>query len=162
MSDNREFFGKRWESEQPAFGRVLRAVPATELAYRPHERSTSAGDLAWQLAEEARSLVELLEKNEIRWETRPRPESAEDIVTAYESSAKLFAERLAGIDDAKWQTPASFIMGGEVGWTSTIEDFCWGFLFDMVHHRGQLSAYLRPMGGKVPAIYGPSGDDSGS
>jgi uncharacterized damage-inducible protein DinB len=38
---------------------------------------------------------------------------------------------------------------------------CWGYLFDMVHHRGQLSSYLRPMGAKVPSIYGPSADDSG-
>jgi uncharacterized damage-inducible protein DinB len=32
-------------------------------------------------------------------------------------------------------------------------------LFDAIHHRGQLSAYIRPMGGKVPAIYGPSADE---
>jgi uncharacterized damage-inducible protein DinB len=38
----------------------------------------------------------------------------------------------------------------------------WGLLFDAVHHRGQLSAYIRPMGGKVPSIYGPSGDDAGN
>jgi len=34
-------------------------------------------------------------------------------------------------------------------------------LFDIVHHRGQLSTYIRPMGGKVPSIYGPSADDAG-
>ena len=36
-----------------------------------------------------------------------------------------------------------------------------GFLFDAIHHRGQLSSYLRPMGAKVPSIYGPSADDPG-
>jgi uncharacterized damage-inducible protein DinB len=35
----------------------------------------------------------------------------------------------------------------------------WSFLFDIVHHRGQISTYLRPMGAKVPSIYGPSGDE---
>jgi uncharacterized damage-inducible protein DinB len=39
-----------------------------------------------------------------------------------------------------------------------IGGFLWFILFDAIHHRGQLSAYIRPMGGKVPAIYGPSGD----
>ena len=43
-------------------------------------------------------------------------------------------------------------------WEDTIAEFVWGFLFDAIHHRGQLSAYLRAMGGKVPGIYGPSGD----
>jgi hypothetical protein len=36
----------------------------------------------------------------------------------------------------------------------------WGFLFDLIHHRGQLSTYLRPMGSTVPAIYGPSADET--
>jgi uncharacterized damage-inducible protein DinB len=38
-------------------------------------------------------------------------------------------------------------------------DNAWGFLFDLIHHRGQLSTYLRPMGSTVPAIYGPSADE---
>ncbi|MCH7491495.1 MAG: hypothetical protein IID05_12465 [Gemmatimonadetes bacterium] len=37
----------------------------------------------------------------------------------------------------------------------------WEFVLNSIHHRGQLSTYLRPMGGKVPAIYGPSADDPG-
>ena len=47
-------------------------------------------------------------------------------------------------------------------WADTLENFAWGFLLDAVHHRGQLTTYLRPMGSKVPSIYGPSADDSGS
>jgi uncharacterized damage-inducible protein DinB len=35
-------------------------------------------------------------------------------------------------------------------------------LFDAIHHRGQLSVYIRPMGGRVPSIYGPSADDPGT
>ncbi len=41
---------------------------------------------------------------------------------------------------------------------ATVRDLLWLFLFDAVHHRGQLSVYIRPMGGKVPLIYGPSAD----
>ena len=40
-------------------------------------------------------------------------------------------------------------------------EFFWFSLLDAIHHRGQLSVYIRPMGGKVPSIYGPSGDDMG-
>ena len=43
----------------------------------------------------------------------------------------------------------------------TVAEFVWLFLFDAIHHRCQLSTYLRPMGGKVPSIYCPSADDSG-
>ena len=53
-------------------------------------------------------------------------------------------------------------------WDGTLEFFgsqrppspmAWSFLFDIVHHRGQITTYLRPMGSTVPQIYGPSGDE---
>ncbi len=158
----REFFIQRWESEQPAFGKVLRAIPEGQLRYRPHERSSAAGSLAWQLAEEQKQLCELLDTGEIRFELRRHPEKAADIVAAWDKATDDLRARLQSADDGKWAGPAKFVMNDEVAWTDTVENMFWGYLFDMVHHRGQLSAYLRPMGGKVPSIYGPSADDSGS
>jgi uncharacterized damage-inducible protein DinB len=155
-----EFFVQRWESELPAFGKVLRAVPGDQLAYRPHERSTCAGDLAWQLAEEQRVLADLLETGKIDWVQRPRPASADEIVAAWDSATESLRARLAALDEAKCAGSADFLMGGQSVWTDTVGNMLWGFLFDMVHHRGQLSTYLRPMGGKVPAIYGPSADEN--
>lgn len=155
----REFFSKRWEMEQPAFLRVLRALPADKLSYKPHERSTSAGDLAWQIAEEQRVLCDLVEKGEIHWDKTDRPPTLDGIVTSYEKNSDELRKKMAKLDDQGFEGGGKFIMGGKVVGESTIRDYLWGFLFDMVHHRGQLSAYIRPMGGKVPAIYGPSGDD---
>src|ERR1043166_3841846 len=84
---NREFFLSRWEPEQPAFLRVLRALPADKLDYKPHERSTSAGDLAWQLAEELRVLAGVTESGDINWESGSRPATLDEIVAAYEANA---------------------------------------------------------------------------
>ena len=64
-------------------------------------------------------------------------------------------------DDATWDKTAKFIVDGNVAWESPLGEMLFGFLFDAIHHRGQLSAYLRPMGAKVPSIYGPSADDPG-
>ncbi len=158
----REFWVKRWEAELPAFGKVLRAVPEGKLTYRPHERSTSAGALAWQLADEQRQLCELLQTGEVHFEPAEHPSKPSDIVKAWDKATDELRCRLKAADDAKWAGPAKFFMAGQPPWTTTVEDMFWGYLFDMVHHRGQLSAYLRPMGGKVPSIYGPSADDSGS
>jgi uncharacterized damage-inducible protein DinB len=158
----REYFIKQWEKEQPAFGTVLRALPADQLSYKPHERNSCAGDIAWQLAEEQRLLSDMVDKGEIRWEPKPRPEALDDIVAAWDRATAELRTRLASIDDAKWNESSSFIMDGNVAFTATNEDNFWGFLADMIHHRGQLSAYIRPMGGKVPSIYGPSADDAGS
>ena len=158
---NREFFITRWEAEQPAFIKVLRAIPEGQLAYKPHERSSATGPLAWQLAEEQKQLCELLDTGEINFEIKLHPEKVSDIAGAYEKATDDLRTKLKAASDEKWAGTGKFLSKGKVVWSATVQDLCWGYLFDMVHHRGQLSAYLRPMGGKVPAIYGPSADDAG-
>lgn len=157
----REFFTKKWEEEQPKFGKVLRALPADQLSYKPHERSSSAGDIAWQLAEEQRALCEMVDKGKVEWIVNPKPATLDEIVAAWDAHTGNLRERLGALDDAKWQQQVDFVMDGNVAFTATMEDNFWGFLHDMIHHRGQLTTYIRPMGGKVPAVYGPSADDNG-
>lgn len=161
MSSNQEFFAQCFSNEIPAFVRVLKALPSDQLHYRPHEKNTPAGALAWQVATEAGNLCELLDNGVINFELTAPPKSSEEIASQFEKSANEVKDRLAGVDDAKWASPGDFRMGGKSMWKDTVQGLCWGYLFDMIHHRGQLSAYIRPMGGKVPAIYGPSADDSG-
>jgi uncharacterized damage-inducible protein DinB len=156
----REFFAKRWEMEQPTFLRVLRALPADKLSYRPNERSTSAGDLAWQIAEEQKCLCDLVDKGVIQWDRSERPATLDEIVSAYEKNTDALRKKLGKLDDQKFDSGGKFRMGENLVGESSVRDFLWGFLFDMVHHRGQLAAYIRPMGGKVPSIYGPSGDEA--
>ena len=67
----------------------------------------------------------------------------------------------AALDDASQNRNAQFLYQGQVVMEKPMMEFLWDFMFDAIHHRGQLSAYLRPMGGKVPSIYGPSADDTG-
>jgi len=145
----------------PAFLKVLKALPHEQLHYKPHERSTGAGDLAWQLALEQGHLSQLLDTGVVNYENVPRPDSLDAIVAEFEKATEELKKRLPAIDEAKWASTGDFRMGGQSVWSSTVQDLCWGFLFDMIHHRGQLSTYIRPMGGKVPSIYGPSADDQG-
>jgi uncharacterized damage-inducible protein DinB len=161
MSANREFFAKCWSNEIATFVRVLKALPSDRLDYRPHEKNTPAGALAWQLATEAANLNELLDTGVINFELTKHPKSSDEIAAEFEKEANGVKERLATADDAKWASAGDFRMGGKSMWSTSVQDLCWGYLFDMIHHRGQLSAYIRPMGGKVPQIYGPSADDSG-
>ena len=159
---NGEFFLQRWELEQPAFRKVLAALPADKLSYRPHERSTSAGDLAFQLAFEQGDLEDLLKRGEAVYDpARKRPDSLDEILAIWDANTEKVRAALMARDEAKWSEKAQFKVGEHVAWEDSLQNLLWGFLFDMVHHRGQLSTYLRPMGGKVPAIYGPSGDDRG-
>jgi len=158
--NSREHFVKCFKNEVPIFLRVFRAVPKDQIAYRPHPKSTSAGDLVWLLARELGDAAVLAGKFEVNFELPPAPSLAESIA-AYEKNAAALKRKLAKLDGAAWGKKAKLLMGGKVAWEAPLGDMLWGFHFDAIHHRGQLSAYLRPMGAKVPSIYGPSGDDPG-
>jgi uncharacterized damage-inducible protein DinB len=158
--NSREHYMACFKNEVPIFLRVFRAVPPGQIAYRPHPKSTSAGDLVWMLARELGDAVALAEKLEANFELPPAPPIA-DSIAAYEKAAAELEKKLAKVDDAAWGKKAKLLMGGNVAWEAPLGDMLWGFLFDAIHHRGQLSTYLRPMGAKVPSIYGPSGDDPG-
>ena len=157
---NAEFFAKRLAAELPAFSKVIRALPQARLDYRPHERSTSANQLAWQLAYEMTDLADLFEKGSATFiPGQPVPSSLDEIADAFDRNSAHAVEVAKAASDDRWNGPAKFLVGEQVVWEDTVGEMAWGFLLDMIHHRGQLSTYIRPMGGKVPSIYGPSGDE---
>jgi uncharacterized damage-inducible protein DinB len=114
----------------------------------------------WLLASELRDACELIDRGEVSFVVRPAPTITES-VAAYEQNAEDLGKRLATLDDVRWDSKARFLADGNVAWETSLGDMLYGFLFDAIHHRGQLSSYLRPMGAKVPSIYGPSADDPG-
>jgi DinB family protein len=156
----REYYQQCFAEEKPKFVKVLKAVPPDKADYRPHPRSTSAGDLVWLLATELRDACELVDHGQVEFAPRPAP-PVPQAIAEYERNATDLEKRLASIDDRKWDGPAKLMANGQVAWETKLGDMLFGFLFDAIHHRGQLSTYLRPMGAKVPAIYGPSADDPG-
>jgi uncharacterized damage-inducible protein DinB len=158
--NTRDYFIQCFTAEVPKFVRVLKAVPESGSSYRPHPKSMSAADLAWLLAGELKDACDILDKGEVRFVQRPTPALA-DSVKAYAKNAAALKRRLAKVEGAAWKKKARFLVDGKVAWEAPLGDMLWGFLFDGIHHRGQLSTYLRPMGAKVPSIYGPSGDDPG-
>jgi uncharacterized damage-inducible protein DinB len=95
----------------------------------------------------------------LRWRAPSGFASLDEIIRTLETRHRTLAERLNDLDDEMWNHPAWLIRGEqEIILKDTIGGLLWLSLFDAVHHRGQLSTYIRPMGGKVPSIYGPSRD----
>jgi uncharacterized damage-inducible protein DinB len=164
---NREFFIQRWEQEYPAFVRVFKALPAAHLDYRPNPRSRSAGELVALLVTAQHSCVELCKSKKslysgLRWEEPGVFGPLVEMIAGYERDHENFSRQLRALDDSAWNHQAWLIEGTkEILLKDTVGGLLWIALFDMVHHRGQLTTYIRPMGGKVPSIYGPSADDEG-
>jgi len=157
---NLEFCIARRKAEQPAFIRVLKAIPKERLEYRPDPKARTAADLAWLLAVEEAALLSLIDAGVVEWKESAPPAGLDTIVADYERSSTDVNARLERLDAASWDKKVRIQMG-ENAWEDALSQMVWGFLFDAIHHRGQLSTYLRPMGGKVPSIYGPSADDPG-
>ena len=157
---NREFFIRCWEDEYPVFLKAFRAVPANRLDYRPHPNSRTTAELVWLQVVEKRCWIELLETGRITWKVPPAPMDLPAMIAAYEQAHRELAPRLKNVDETSWlQKSTQFVVDGRVFFETSMGHMFWLGLFDAIHHRGQLTVYIRPMGGKVPAIYGPSADD---
>ena len=157
----REFFLERQRAELPAFMKVLRALPKERLGYKPDERSPSAEQLVWTLANEFKVCSDVAATSRGEWKMDAAP-PLDQMLTLFEKSSSDLADRVSRMDEAAWDKKAQFYYQGKMVSEQPVGQFLWFVLFDAIHHRGQLSAYLRPMGGKVPAIYGPSADEQGS
>ncbi len=156
-----ELCRKQRAQEVPKFVKVLKAVPEGRLDYRPDPKARTAGELAWLFAQSEAALVSLLDTGTVEWKESKPPGDMSAILAAFEKNSAAVNDRIAKLDEAGWEKKGRFLMGDAPPWEDSVGAFVWGFLFDLIHHRGQLTVYLRPMGGKVPSIYGPSADDSG-
>lgn len=155
---NREFFIQQCSSEHPRFVGVLKATPADRLDYRPHPRSRSALELVGHLIGHELDLLELVETGTINHRIQVPFKDVSEAIDIYRDAHASLKPKLASLDEAAWASPGRFLVNGNPIMEASRQDLAWMLLLDAVHHRGQLSTYLRPMGGTVPSIYGPSAD----
>lgn len=158
--DEKALFLKFWDKEAPATRKVISRIPEETSDYRPDPKARNARELAWLLVHAEHILVEGLEKGVIEWIDVPTPKTVKEIVDTYDRRHEDLTKRLYGLEVAKFERQVPFKFGGTELMKDTGYAFGWGFFLDWIHHRGQLSTYLRPMGAKVPAIYGPSADEA--
>lgn len=155
---NREFFLQHCAAEFPRFVGVFEATPAGRLDFRPHPRSRSAYELIGHLLGHEQDLVELATTGRINHRMQVPFATLQDGVDAYRGAHEVLEQQVRDLSDAAWESPGQFLFDGRVVYEFPRRNLAWMLLFDGLHHRGQLSTYLRPMGGTVPNIYGPSGD----
>lgn len=155
---NREFYVQHCAMELPRFLAVIQAVPPGRLDYRPHPTSRSAQELIAHLIAHDQDVIELAQTGKINHRTHASFKTLDEAIQLYRTEHAALEKALGATNDSTWESPGQFIINGEVRYEFPRRDLAWLLFFDAVHHRGQLSAYLRPMGGKVPAIYGPSAD----
>jgi uncharacterized damage-inducible protein DinB len=156
--DQKTTFLKYWDKEAVATRKVLSRIPEGST-YRPDPKSRTAREIAWLIVREEIALADGLEKGVFEWTEVPAPPTMKEVLDAYDQHHESASRRLHAIDSANWDRKVPFIYQGQEVMSEPGWDNAWGFMLDMIHHRGQLSTYLRPMGSTVPQIYGPSADE---
>jgi uncharacterized damage-inducible protein DinB len=152
-------FLKTWEKEAAATRKVISRIPEDRSDYRPDPKARTARELAWMIVYEDIVLVEGLERGSLQWDDMPAPATVKEILDTYDRRHDDFVKRLRAVDATRWDHPLPFMYQGKEVMSAPGHESAWGFLLDQIHHRGQLSTYLRPMGSTVPQIYGRSADE---
>ena len=154
--DDKARFLITWEKEAVTTRNVIARIPEGS-DYRPDPKSRTAREIAWLIVREQVVLVEGLEQGTLEWAEVPAPATVKEILDMLDG--QNLVTRLQAIGPSRWEGRVPFMMGGQQIMNETAYDNAWGFLLDMIHHRGQITTYLRPMGSTVPQIYGPSADE---
>ncbi len=153
---NKDFFLKTLQEEAPRFRKAIDALPEDKHAHKVHERSRDAGNLAAQLALQWKAISGILTDGSPAFNPHEMENQTKaDMLSKFDEGISQLEKDVAAISDEDWENGDASM--GET-WKDKKYHMAWGFLFDAVHHRGQLATYLRAMGAFVPAIYGPSAD----
>jgi uncharacterized damage-inducible protein DinB len=138
--------------------RVLAAVPDSRSDYRPDPNARTAWELAWHLANTDVQFLDGIADLKFTMatpEAADKPKTVAEIVEWYDRNFKRAADRVRAMSPQQLLTPIDFY--GVFNFPAALY---LGFLNNhSIHHRGELATYLRPMGSKVPSIYGGSYDE---
>lgn len=158
---NKEFFLKTFSDEMQITSGAVKALPEDmdKLGYRPDPKSRSAIEIIGHMLPHVEGMKDAAKTfviNEDGKEFKSREEAVEYLS---KNTAEL-VENLKTIDDKTWDEKViPFVYMGSKLFEAPMYNMYWMFLFDIIHHRGQLSSYYRSMGVRNPQIYGPTADD---
>jgi uncharacterized damage-inducible protein DinB len=161
-----EFLREELDREVERSRKALAEVPAGKYDWKPHERSMIFGYLADMVATIPMWIQMEIERDELdvappkgQEMKREKHESSEELIKALDQAATGARAALAETTDEHLQTNWKLLASGNV----VLEEQRYVMIQDTInhwaHHRGQMTVYLRLMGAKVPALYGPSADD---
>jgi len=151
------------EQEAQTTRRVLERVPGDRLAWKPHDKSMSLGQLALHIASVPGAIAEISQISPFPVPAfeQPSAQSAAELIPALDASLAKARAILRTLDDADLAKIWRVVDGDrEVMAIPVGAVFRSIMLNHWYHHRGQLSVYLRQVGVPVPSIYGPSADEN--
>jgi len=151
------------EREALATNALIAVLPEDRLAWRPHPKSHTLGQLAWHIASLHGNVVSMLGVDTLDAATvdfsTPQPTSVAEIRACHEQSLAKARVALAGWSETQLATEWRLVRGDKVLMAAARGELARSILLNhLYHHRGQLTVYLRLLDRPLPSVYGPSAD----
>ena len=159
---NKDFFIQTWQGEMQRTLNAVNGLPRDmdKLNYRCDGKARSAAQLIGHMLQHAASICNATETFTAVEESGKKFDSIDEAADYFEKYAKLLVEKLQKTDEITWNEKiVAYQLDGNKLFEFPMRDMFWMFMFDIIHHRGQLSTYYRHMGVRNPSIYGPTAED---
>jgi uncharacterized damage-inducible protein DinB len=156
----KDMFLASFDREFATTRKLLRQLPAGKEEYKPAPKSRNVRELAWIFIAEEK-VAEAITVGELPFGAPPpAPKlTVAELIAMYEASHAETLAKIRSMSQESFNRMVKFPVGpGQMG-DLRAADVLWTMLMDAVHHRGQLSVYLRLLDAKVPSIYGPTADE---
>jgi uncharacterized damage-inducible protein DinB len=149
------------DAEATATRKCLERIPESKFDYKPHEKSMKLGYLALLVAEIPKWISTMIEISEIDFATFPhfQAKNTTELVNHFDENLKKAKKALENVSDEDLTKPFYLKREGQVLFTASKKDMIAPTINHLVHHRGQMTVYMRLNDIPVPSIYGPSADD---
>ena len=162
MSDTLgQLYAKELMAEAEASRKCIERVPESLYEYKPHEKSMKMEHLVLTVAGIPAWITHIIEVGDVDFATfkMDSPKTTAEMVKFFDANIAKAVEVLGKVSDEELQKPFSLKMGEKVLSTDNKLNTVSSTINHLVHHRGQLTVYMRLNNIAVPKIYGPSGDD---
>jgi uncharacterized damage-inducible protein DinB len=163
-----EFFREELDREVERSRKALEQVPDGKYQWKPHEKSMIFGYLADMVATIPTWISMEIDRDELdiappegQGTKKAQKETKAELLKALDEAAAGARNALEQTTDEHLATKWKLLAGGQVVWEPSRQEAIQDTINHWAHHRGQMTVYLRLMGAKVPALYGPSADEQG-
>lgn len=154
-------FNAEFEAEIPATRKCIERIPETIFDWKPHEKSMTLGYLTLLVAEIPMWIAVMIKTREIDFQTfrHSQPKTTKEMVSHFEENVKQAQQAFQHFLVEDLYKPFVLRNGEQVLISSPMNENISATLNHWVHHRGQLTVYMRLNDIMVPSIYGPSADE---
>ena len=164
-----QMFLPEFDHEAANTRKTLDRVPDDKWDWKPHPKSGTLGWLAGHVATLNDWVTTTIKTDQLDFAPvsgpkyeQPKTRNHKELLEVFDRVTAEARAAIAGVSDEALMKPWTLLMGGQVLFTMPRAAVLRGFGFNhLIHHRGQLTMYLRTLDIPVPALYGPSADEQG-